>query len=392
MRIWQIAVGTLLIGTLVGVGHALVNYRDPGVEFARFVDGTLAPDTGVAQSDVAILVTEDGTDFDFGTMDRGETEEYAFTFRNDGTRPLSLKITRTTCMCAVGELESESIPPGESREVTMKWTPKKHEIDFRETATLATSDPKRPIVTLSIFGRVLPRVRSVPTNVAFGNVTADASRETQTVIYGYQSDKLEVVETRWQRPELAEFFEIGFHPATTEELEREIDAKAAIVCQLKLKPGLPPGVFLQRALVTLQTDKETTVEIPIHGKIVADVMIVGRGYDEDTRTLRLGHVSQKDGKQAVLVMTAKGPHRNDVRPSIVLTEPEDLIKASFDEPRPLNQGAVIRHMLRIDVPAGSRLANHLGNSDTQKPGRIVISTNHPSVPQIEIEVWFAVAD
>ena len=392
MRLWLIAVGTLSVGMLVGVGHALVNYREPGVEFAGFVDRTLVPDSGVANSDVAILVTEDGTDFDFGSMDRGDTEEHAFTFRNDGTRPLTLKIIRTTCMCAVGELEADSIPAGESREVTMKWTPKKYEIEFRETATITTSDPKRHVVTLAIFGRVLPRVRSVPTNVGFGNITSDTIREMRTIIYGYQSDKLEVVGTRWLRPELAEFFEIGFHPATTEELEREIDAKAAIVCQLKLKPGLPPGAFHQRVVVTLQTDKETAVEIPIHGKLVADVTIAGRGFDMDTRTLRLGHVSQKDGKQATLYMIAKGPHKNDVRPAIALTEPEDLLKASFDEPRPLNQGRAIRHMLKIDVPAGSRFANHLGNTDTQKPGRIVISTNHPSVPQIEIEVWFAVAN
>ena len=392
MRLWQIAAGVLLVGTLVGVGHALMNYRDPGLEFAGFVAGTLVPDTGVEQSDVAILVTEDGTEYDFGSMDRGDTQEYAFTFRNDGTRPLSLKITRTTCMCAVGELEADSIPPGESREVTLRWTPKKYEIDFRETATLTTSDPKRPVVTLAIFGRVLPRVRSVPTNVAFGNITADASREARTIIYGYQSDKLEVVGTRWLRPELAEFFEIGFQPATTEELEREIDAKAAIVCQLKLKPGLPPGAFQQRVLVTLRTDKETAVEIPIHGKMVADVTIVGRGFDADTRTLRLGHVSQKDGKQATLVMTAKGPHRNDLNAEITLTEPADLLQASFGEPRSLNQGAAIMRILKIEVPAGSRFANHLGNTAAQKPGRIIISTNHPSVPQIEIQVRFAVAD
>ena len=61
MRLWLIAVSTLSVGMLAGVGHALVNYRDPGVEFAGFVDRTLVPDSGVAKSDVAILVTEDGT-------------------------------------------------------------------------------------------------------------------------------------------------------------------------------------------------------------------------------------------------------------------------------------------------------------------------------------------
>ncbi len=392
MRLWQIAAGLLIVGTLVGVGHALMNYRDPGAEFTAFVTGTLERNSEVTGQDVAMLVTDDGTDFDFGTMDRGDTMEHAFGFRNAGTRPLSLKITGTTCMCTVGELEADTIPPGESREVTLRWNAKRFEREFRETATITTSDPKRPVVTLAVFGRVLPRVRSVPTNVALGNITAEATREARTIIYGYQSDELEVVGTQWRRPELSEFFEIEFHPATTEELEREIDAKAAIVCELKLKPGLPPGDFLQRAIVNLQTDKETSVEIPIHGKVVADVTIAGRGFDADKRTLLLGHVSQKEGKKVTLYMTAKGPHRNEVRPEVVVTEPEDLLKASFGEPRPLNQGAAIMHLFNIEVPAGSRFANHLGNTDAQKAGRIVISTNHPSVPQIEIEVLFAVAD
>ena len=257
MRIWQVTIGTALVGVLVGVGHALIGYRDPGLELRGFLADPLPAQNVIPVEDAAVLVVENGESYDFGSMDRGETLEHAFVFRNNGTRPLKLGTPRTDCMCMLPELGSEGIPPGESRDVILRWTPRKYEMEFRQTATIPTTgDPRRRVVTLEVFGRVLPRIRSVPATVSVGNITSLDERELQTIIYGYQSDTLEVTGTNWLQPQLADRFEVSFRPATPEELEREIDAKSALVCQLKIKPGLPLGGFHQRLTVDLQTDKK----------------------------------------------------------------------------------------------------------------------------------------
>jgi hypothetical protein len=372
------------------MGHAVAKYRDPGEELRSFLDNPLPSENVIPETDAAMLVIENGTDYDFGSMDRGDTLEHSFIFRNDGTRPLKLGNPRTTCMCMLPRLESGGIPPGESRAVILRWTPKKYEMDFRQTATLSTSDPSHRVVTLTVFGRILPRSRSVPATVSLGNITTEDERNAQTIIYGYQSDILEVTGTSWLRPEWSNWFDVDFRPATQEELEREPDARAAVVCQLKIKSGLPLGAFHQRLTVDLKTDKESSVEIPIIGTIVGDLTIAGRGYDAEYSQLRIGKVTQGQGKTMTLILTAKGPNREDVKPTIKIIEPADSLTASFEETKSLEKASI--HLLKIEVLASSPLTNRLGNDREHPAGRIVIATNHPTIPEIEFSVRFAVAE
>ena len=390
MRIWQIVIVTALLGTAAGVAHALASYRDPGPELQSFLSNPLPAENVIPKEDAAVLVVENGVDHDFGTMDRGDTMEHAFVFRNDGTRPLTIEERGTTCMCMLPELESGAIPPRQSREVILRWTPRKYETEFHQTATIATSDPRRRIVTLTVFGHVLPRARSVPATVSTGNITAETAREMQTIIYGYQSDTLEVTGTKWLKLPSEDLFEVDFRPATAEELEREPNAKAAVVCQLQIKPGLPLGSFHQRLIVDLKTDKTTSVEIPIVGTVVGDITIAGRGYNAGQRVLRLGHVVQDQGKKTAFFLTSKGPLRETVRPTIKLVEPAEALSANFGEAKSL--ATAVMHPLTVEVPAGAPYTNRLGNDQEHPAGRIVIETNHPSIPEIELRVRFAVAN
>ena len=390
MRTWQIVVVTAVLGAVTGVGHALTRYRDPGPELQSFLDNPLPSQNIVPREDSAVLVVENGVDHDFGTMERGETLEHTFIFRNDGTRPLTIDVVGTTCMCMLPELESGAIPPGQSREVVLRWVAKKYEKEFHQTATIATSDPRRRVVTLTVHGHVLPPARCVPATVAVGNISAQTSREMQSIIYGYQSDTLEVTGTKWLKLPLQGLFDVQFRPATTEELEREPNARAAIVCQLQIKPGLPLGSFHQRLTVDLKTNKTTSVEIPIVGAVVGDITVAGRGYNASRRVLRLGHVVQDQGKKTMLFLTAKGPHRESVQPTIKLVEPADALSASFGQSK--SSAKAVMYPLTVEVPAGAPFTNRLGNDQEHPAGRIVIETKHPAIPEIELRVRFAVAN
>lgn len=391
MRMWLAVVVTAIVGLAVGVGHALTTSRDPGAELTAFLENPLPSENVINVESAAKLVVINGEDHDFGVMDRGDTREHTFFFRNDGNKALTLGKPRTTCMCMLPDVGKGGIPPGETREVILRWTPKKHEIDFRQTATMTTSDPARGVVTLNVYGRVVPRSRSVPATVAVGNITASKERKTQTIIYGYQSDELVVSHTRWLKPELADAFEVDFRPATTEELERETNAKAALVCLLKIKSGMPLGAFNQRLMVDLKADKKVSLEIPIVGTVVGDLTISGRGYNEDERTLGFGPVKRDKGKKATLFLTAKGPHCAKVKPTIKLVDPPDLA-VSFDPPKSLKGGTSFMHICRVEIPEGCSFVNRLGSTVDNPPARIVIETNHPEIPELEIFVRYAVAN
>ncbi len=391
MRPWWIAIAAAILGLIVGVVQAVSSVRNPGDELTRFLADPLPPENVISVDNAAKLVVVNGEDYNFGVMDRGDTREHTFVFRNEGSRSLTLGKPETTCMCMLPDVEKGGIPPGESRKVVLRWTPKKHELDFRQTATIPTSDPRRRVVTLNVYGRVVPRSRSVPATLQLGSITVNRERQTQAIIYGYQTDILDVSRTRWLRPELADYFDVDFREATAEEREREVDAKAAVVCLVKIKPGLPLGEFHQRLIVDLKADKQVTLEIPIIGTIVGDLSIAGQNYDAESRTLHMGHVSQANGKKLKLFLTAKGPHREDVKPTVNRVEPSDWLSITFDPPRRLKQGAAIMHVATVEVPAGSPFVNRLGTTTDHPPGRIVIQTNHPEIPEIDLKILFAVA-
>ena len=98
----------------------------------------------------------------------------------------------------------------------------------------------------------------------------------------------------------------------------------------------------------------------------------------------LGTVSSRSGSQTNLFLTAKGPHRADVKP-IVRTVVPDSLEVVVGEGRPVGSGNVIRIPLSITIPPGSAPANHM--CSPQAPaGRIVLDTGLPDSPALTIPV------
>src|SRR5437773_5497574 len=66
----------------------------------------------------------DTTEFEFGTVDLGETRTQKFTIRNQGEAPLLLKKSSTICSCTISSLEDGEIAPGATKEFTLLWEPR----------------------------------------------------------------------------------------------------------------------------------------------------------------------------------------------------------------------------------------------------------------------------
>mgnify|MGYP006428723071 CR=1 FL=1 len=59
--------------------------------------------------------------YDFGTITSGETVEHEFTFKNTGEAPLVISNARASCGCTVPSWTKESIKPGESGSMLVKF-------------------------------------------------------------------------------------------------------------------------------------------------------------------------------------------------------------------------------------------------------------------------------
>lgn len=74
----------------------------------------------VALSELAKMVFTD-TVFDFGAIDEGATVTRAFSFTNEGKKPLIISAANASCGCTVADYPGEPIAPGKSGAVTVRF-------------------------------------------------------------------------------------------------------------------------------------------------------------------------------------------------------------------------------------------------------------------------------
>jgi len=90
------------------------------------------------------------TEFDFGRIDpKGGTVSHAFTVRNEGTAPLVILKTYTSCSCTEAKYPRKPIMPGDSAVIKVSYDPKTQMGTVFRAIQVYSNDPaKRTIVTI----------------------------------------------------------------------------------------------------------------------------------------------------------------------------------------------------------------------------------------------------
>jgi hypothetical protein len=386
---WLFALVMVLAGAGLGSGVAYFQDKDPGEDFRAMIEAaSYAPKRGHVSPRAPVeterpkIVVENGREYGFGVMDVGENQRHTFLVRNDGNLSLEMKLVRTTCKCAIGELPDDAIAPGEVGDVTLDWKAENYQREFRQSATIETNDPHNPLLILSVFGRVVQSVNVVPTVLTLGDATVDDQRKATLSLQAYKDADLKIESYQWVAPDLAEFLDVDWEPA------QEADGAAcAYNVNVRLKPGMPHGRFKETLLLKLSSSPKR-IEIPVSGRIVSDISIVGKNFSERTGVLRMGIVQQDRGSTAGLLILVKGPHREQVVLSKQLIDPDGGLDVRIGEPTKYE--TVVKYPVEIVVPPDSEVVQR--RTTEQNPGRIVLKTTHPGIEQVEILVSYAVVD
>jgi hypothetical protein len=349
-------------------------------------------------------------EYDFGMMDISAEGRHDFIFTNRGDAVLVLTEGETSCGCTLSQIGDDTIMPGQSGRVTLRWTADEGEGPFRETATIKTNDPTWRRVTLTVSGRITSVVRPEPPELILGQVSAGHPVTSQVRLFCYLDEPLEVLACELANQQTHQYFEVTFEPFPADQLreaygkqgdlskQEKAERKAAAggteiprsgyLLEVTVKPGLPLGAFRQTILVRTNLESIPTVKIPVMGTVVGDISIYGRGWDERNNVLTLDTVSSQEGAEHKLLLVTRGPHSGKVEFEFVRAEP-DLLQVDqqkLKETTTIGSGAVTQTELLIRIPKGSRRADYLGS----KLGEILIKTTHPEIPLLRIRIRFAV--
>ncbi len=393
MRTWLFVGLAGLVGIGIGIGLAIARvnqYPWDGTPLGAASDAAEALARGSGGPVPKILLEEET--YDFGVMDSNSKGRHEFVFTNIGEGLLQLKKGPTSCSCAATVLQEGTIAPRESGIVAVEWTAKTSTREFTQTAEIHTNDPNRERVTLTITGRVTIAVEASPRQLIFAGVTAGEASSGSLRVFGFlpRPRSLEITGHEFSKPDLADYFEVTYRPLSADELaaEEDEDLTSGCLVEVTVKPGLPVGAF--RQTITLKTNypESPAIELPVQGNVGGEIAIVGKGWNQRAGVLSLGSIRSREGAKRQLFIRAGGPDSKDVTYKPVETYP-DLLRVTLGKTTQIEGGEVSLTPLIIEIPRGSRPANHMG-LDEEQLGRIILETTHPQARQLRMLVRFAV--
>ncbi len=395
------AVFGISIGALATVAEfaTAVNQFEPSNRIATRsepeyvpVDGTGATDPPVGEVKLPKFVLVNGNEFDFGTLDRNARGSHTFIVRNDGNKNLQFKLQSVTCgLCIESDFHEAELAPGETGEVTLEYVTRKDLPEFNEGAELITSDPQNTHISLRIRGFVTQNVVIVPTTVVFQNISTHQSHERSVNVFAYRSKDVQIEDHTFTNADLADFFGLSWSPLTTEQLALQDRAIGGVELRIKAKAGLPFGTFNQNLRLSTNIENDATLEVPIHGRVVSDISIIGPGYDSERNRLLVGLVKQGVGAERAILLSTKGPHRETTKFTIEKVTPDNGLDVSLGDATTQNDGAVYVTRIRIRIRDDAPEMNFMGDRP-EGLGQIVIRTTHPEVPELILFVKFAVQE
>jgi hypothetical protein len=396
MRVWLLSLAAVVLGTSTGLGltwlefHDVHEYFQP-VSLSKPAQAPVDPAlSGLPAGPVAVVVG--GPKFDFGTLNYDQSRDTKFTIRNDGTEALVVTWTGESCgKCIINkeEFTSVSVPPGGTCEVPVTYATKKMNTNFSEAVYLTTNDPRHNSLQLEIVGIVTMALKLDPESLTVNSLPTSELTTVDAKLFGYYSDKLELVKYELSDPSTSALIELKTQPLDAAAVQAQEHARAGLELQVHFKPGLPIGPLNQTVTITAVADMERTIALPIHGTVVGDLSIYGKGYDSANGFLNLGVIRREAGLSIEIFVLVKGPSRQDVKISVGDVDPADVLQVSVGDPTPLGDGRAIKFPVQVTIPKGAPAMNRLGNQQG-KAATFVLETTHPISKRLPVTVRFAV--
>jgi hypothetical protein len=390
LNAWRVALVAVVAGVAVGAAGAALRHSTP------WQVGDLLP-VGSAEDGPVPRAETLETRHAFGTLGTGGTGSHEFTVKNTGAGPLTLRKGETSCTCTVSDFDAAEggspggtkvVQPGGETNIRVQWKGRGAGGPFRQQATILTDDPRRPELVFVVEGTVVPTWRAVPEALVLSRMTASTGAQVAADVFTYGTEPPTVAGISVDDPQVAHFFSLATAPLSADVVAAETGATGGFRIDVDVQPGLPLGPLKRMIRVVFTMPEEMTAEVPLEGTVAGDLAMAGPGWDSSRQALLLGTVSGKAGLRTRVFLTAKGPHRDSVRPTVREAVPESL-QVTVGSGSPVGTSGVVRIPIDIVIPPGSRAVNHLC-SQQGPAGRIVLDTGHPESPEFSIPVCVAI--
>jgi len=241
-----------------------------------------------------------------------------------------------------------------------------------------------------IEGNVTRSVTMEPADLVFSSLSPHGTAEATVKFYSMLVENFELQGQVVEEGPLKGFVDVAYEPLPAEELQKR-GALGGYLVRLTIKPGLPLGPFEQRILLNTNLPDGAQMLIPVAGRVVSDVTVMGRNWVEDRARLLIGEVASAEGAEERVLLVLRGPHRTEMQFSISVVDPE-LMEVELGTP--VERGNSLQVPVTVRIPAGQPPIARAGG--TVSPyGKIIIEATHPDSQldldeQIQLNVSFVI--
>ena len=382
MRTWSVVIAAIVVAAVAAWGATKMEFGRP----ENPLSGLLSTSAAIPGEPKAVL--EGSELFEFGKMNVQETMSHLFLLKNIGDAPLVLTKGNTTCKCTVSEVDEKPVAPGETRKVKLEWHPPAASDEFEQSAEIRTNDRTRQTIRFVVRGRVLEALKLDPPVLALSEISSHEPRRFDVRLWSFQNQPIEISTAEFSEEATANLFSVEMRPLTAAEVAMQADAKSGVALQIDLKAGLPAGSFQQKLVLKHNYAEISPLELPISGKAVGDITLIGPAYHADHDYVELGNVDRASGSSTKVFLVVKGPHRNDIQFQVTGIDPSSSLRAEIGTPMNTGGNSII-WPVTFEIPPNAEPVSRLGN-ELGRLGRVTLSTADPHSPTIVIKVRLAV--
>lgn len=287
------------------------------------------------------------TSFSFGRMPQGQESRHAFVINNVGEGPLKVALGPSTCKCTLGKLAAEDVPPGGSTEVEMVWTPESSQPMFSQSATVWTSDPVTPSLSLTIEGDVFPRVMTSPEGIwTIGIIKEEGPTQFSGKVVSVFEDEFQIVSVKPS----SDLIRVSTRPLSAEELQEMPGSKSGHALECELEPAMPVGPFQESISVETDIPEVSVLTFAVSGNRLGPFQIIAPEWFPTKSLLRMGRFPAAQGKKISLSLFVE--KRDEPLELTRFNSEPDILTVSFAKDEKFETAARERYLVTIEAPAG----------------------------------------
>lgn len=295
---------------------------------------------------------------DLGFVPKGEKAAHEFVLRNDGDAPLQIQEVRAACGCTVADYD-KVIAPGQTGKVKMTVDTATFSGPIAKGVTVFTNDPATPQMELTVRATVEPFIKVMPGYARYSTVQGEKEGTIVQTLWTPDKSPMEIVKVESPYP----YLKVSFREAKPEERNKAAQDQPQWRVEMTLANDAPVGPLTEPVKIYTNSAKQKLVQIPVSGFVRPVIAVTPPVLD-------FGPVDLKEALRKTFNV------RSFSIDPIKVTGVQGNIQGLDAAVEPLQDGREYQVRLTLKPEIAKGPFN----------GKLVITTDSPKVPRLEVEV------